>query len=84
MNDVSEQIEPGFTAAQMDQALAALDVRRDDFAFYFGVNRRTVQRWFHGELPIAPWVPVALALMTLPGGVAMATRVAQKLRLGEE
>jgi len=70
-----------FTPTQFRHGLKQLSLSLDDFAFFFGVNRRTAQRWATGQQEIALWVPVALALMTLPGGVEMANRVAQRLSL---
>lgn len=56
----------------MDQAL----VPQKAFARIFGVDPRVTERWYKGEQDIPVWVPIALALMSEPAGIAIARREA--------
>lgn len=51
------------TAEAFRAALAEIGYGVREFAAFTGANPRTVRRWADGELDIAPWVPVMIALM---------------------
>jgi len=70
-----------FGSEQFRQALNDIGIQLSTFVFLFGVSERRAQRWYGGTEDISPWVPIALALLTLPGSVAMAHTAATMLRL---
>lgn len=69
-----------FGSEQFRKALNHVGIQLSTFVFIFGVSERRAQRWYGGTEDISPWVPIALALLTLPGGVAMAHTAAKLLR----
>lgn len=63
--------------AQFSQALDDLRLTMREFCRVTGTNAKTAQRWLDDEKDIPAWVPVFLAMLTLPGAMQMAQTVAQ-------
>lgn len=68
--------------AQFSQALDDLDLTMREFCRITGTNAKTTQRWLDDEKDIPAWVPVFLALLTLPGAMQMAQTVALHFNKG--
>lgn len=68
------------TAEQFADGLDAVGLTVEAFAWISGADPRRAARWWSGDdADIAPYVPLVLALLTLPGGPDMATKVARAL-----
>ena len=65
------------SAAELSAALDQLDLSARQFARVSGAQPKRVIDWLEGREDIAPYVPVMLALMTLPGGIALARACAE-------
>lgn len=63
--------------AQFSKALDDLDLTMREFCRITGTGTKTVERWLSDEKDIPQWVPVTLALLTMPGALQMARTVAQ-------
>ncbi len=72
---------PRFTYRRLTDKEFTLELARRNmtpgaFARIFGVNLNTANRWASGELDIPPWVPIALTLLSLEGGLGTARMAA--------
>lgn len=65
--------------AQFSKALQDLGLTMREFCRITGTNWKTAERWLSDEKDIPQWVPVFLAMLTLPGALEMARRVSQHL-----
>lgn len=63
--------------AQLSKALDDLGLTMREFCRVTGTGTKTVERWLTDEKDIPQWVPVTLALLTLPGALQIARTVAQ-------
>lgn len=63
--------------AQFSKALDDLSLSMREFCRITGTNPKTAERWLGDEKDIPQWVPVTLALMTMPGALPIARAVAQ-------
>lgn len=63
--------------AQFSKALDDLSLGMREFCRITGTNVKTAERWLEDEKDIPQWVPVTLALMTMPGALPMARTVAE-------
>jgi hypothetical protein len=68
------------TKEEFNAALDQLDMRVSDFALVSTVREDRIERWRRGEEDIPGFVPALCGLLTLPGAVAMATRIAHHYR----
>ena len=62
---------------QFSKALDDLVLTMREFNRLTGTNTKTTERWLSDEKDIPPWVPVFLAMLTIPGALQMARTVAQ-------
>lgn len=72
-----QRAENRMTPEQFSQALNQLGLTVREFCRIFGTGVKTVERWLADEKDIPGWVPVSLALMTMPGAPDLARSVAQ-------
>ncbi|KFL31439.1 hypothetical protein JP75_07750 [Devosia riboflavina] len=66
------------TPEQFSAALNQNKLTLREFCRLTGTGVKTAERWLADEKDIPNWVPVTLALFTLPGALPMASAVAQK------
>lgn len=69
--------ENRMSPAQFSKGLDDNGLTMREFCRITGTGPKTAQRWLDDEKDIPPWVPVTLALLTLPGALTMARTVAQ-------
>jgi hypothetical protein len=62
-----------------NQALETVGISAREFAKITGANHRRVGEWLSGDNDIPPWVSPFMALMTLPGALDMARKVAAEI-----
>lgn len=69
--------ENTMTPEQFSLGLREHQLTLREFCRLTGTNIKTAERWLSDEKDIPHWVPVFLALLTLPGALQMARTVAQ-------
>ena len=69
---------------QFRQACFQLGLPKDTFCFVTGANPRSYESWNKGEADIPQWVPVLLAMLTVPGARSIALRTATHFFIRED
>jgi hypothetical protein len=67
------------TPAQLQKAFDDIGLTILRFAWLSGAREDRVRKWLTGHEDIPPYVPVLLAVLTVPGALVVAERVAQSL-----
>jgi hypothetical protein len=64
------------SAAQFNAELARQNLSLPAFTRIWCQNLTTTTRWGNGQQDIPTWVPIALTMMTIPGGMSTARMAA--------
>lgn len=64
------------TASELNAELGRQNIDILAFCRIFGVRAPTGKKWVDGSQDIPPWVPIALTLLALPGGLGTARMAA--------